>query len=49
MIKLFVNATGLEGRNFAVIEMLSGNARVPGSAVHNTKGECVHAVSERRA
>jgi len=37
------------GGNFAVIENLSGNARVPRSAVHNTKGECVHAVSKWRA
>lgn len=35
--------------NFAVIEILSGKARVPRSTVYNTKGECVHAVSKWRA
>ena len=38
MIKLFVNANGGGGGNFAVIEILSRNARVPRSVVYNTKG-----------
>ena len=33
------------GVNFAVIEILSGNARAPRSAVYNTKDECIHAVT----